>query len=77
MNRLYRLGNDRYVDEYGLERIYQSLDELRSRNLYSFEYFYALTCCMEEVAKRSKRLKRLVEKNKMEADKEKEVKNDD
>lgn len=74
MNRLYRLGNDRYVDEHGLECIYQPLDELRSHNLYSFEYFFALTCCMEEVAKRSKRLKKLVEKNKTEVDKEKEDK---
>lgn len=60
MDRIYKIGTRR-VDEGGLERIYHALEELRHDNVYNYEYYIVLSCCMEEVAKRSKRLKAFVE----------------
>lgn len=62
MNRMYKIGTRR-VDEGGLERIYITLDELRQAHIYDYNCYIALTCCMEELTKRSKRLKALVERS--------------
>lgn len=62
MNRTYKIGNLK-VNECGLERIYQLLNELRRQHVHSYDYYVALTACMDELAKRSKRLKALAERN--------------
>ena len=61
MNRTYKIGNHK-VNEDELEYIYLSLDELRGEYVHDQYYYVSLTYCMEEVAKRSKRLKALAEK---------------
>ena len=63
MTRLYKIGKQRF-DEDGLERIYNVLDELRRYYVHDIERYVALSACMEELAKRSKRLKALVERSK-------------
>lgn len=60
MTRLYKIGNHK-VNEDGLELIYLCLDELRGEYVHDQYYYLSLTYCMEEVAKRSKRLKSLAE----------------
>ena len=60
MERMYKVGTRR-VDEGGLIRMYQVLDELRWLNVYNMERYIVLSACMEELAKRSKRLKSFVE----------------
>ena len=60
MNRLYKIGTYRF-DEEGMERIYNTLYELRRYFVYDIERYVALSACMEEVAGRSKRLKTLAE----------------
>lgn len=65
MNRVYKIGTRR-VDEGGLVRMYQVLDELRWLNVYDLERYIVLSACMEELAKRSKRLKALVERSRHE-----------
>lgn len=62
MEKIYKIGNLQ-VNERGLERMYQSLDQLRRQHVYSYDYFVTLTACMEEVAKKSKRLKALAERS--------------
>ena len=75
MTRMYKIGNLK-VNECGLECIYLILDELRRKHIHCYDYYMVLTCCMEEVAKRSKRLKASVERYNMKMDKEKEVEDD-
>lgn len=61
MNRKYKIGNHK-VNEDELEYIYLCLDELRWKYVHDPYYYLSLIYCMEEVAKRSKRLKALAEK---------------
>ena len=57
---MYKIVNHK-VDDYDLERMYHVLEELRHYNVYDMERYIVLTACMEELTKRSKRLKALVE----------------
>lgn len=67
MNRMYKIGNHK-VNEDGLEMIYLCLDELRGEHIHDLYYYLSLTYCMEEVAKRSRRLKALMERSEHETD---------
>lgn len=61
MINTYKFGFRRF-DEKGVERIYNVLYDLRLYYVHDFERYIALSACMEELTKRSKRLKALVEK---------------